>query len=92
MTDRMRCAQRERAMSRPSALLLAAGLTFCTAPAFADSIDGKPFERIDRRPRISVDGASSILFEGRGGLGPLGACASDDGAGGTQPCGARAAF
>ena len=44
-------------MSRPTALALAAALMICVAPAFADSIDGKPFERIDRRPRISVDGA-----------------------------------
>ena len=78
-------------MPRVTTLALASALTFCT-PAFADSIDGKPFERIDRRPRISVDGAPSILFEGRGGLGPLDACASDGCFGGAQPCGASGAF
>jgi hypothetical protein len=76
-------------MSRLTTLALAGALTFCAAPAFADSIDGKPFERIDGRPRISVDGAPSILFEGHGGLLPLDTCATDGG--GTRPC-ARGAF
>jgi hypothetical protein len=79
-------------MSRHTALALAAVLTLCVAPAFADSIDGKPFERIDRRPHISVDGAPSILFEDRGGLRPLDICVADDGFSGAQPCGARGAF
>jgi len=79
-------------MSRLTTLTFAAALTLCTAPAFADSIDGKPFERIDRRPRISVDGAPAILFEDRGGLGPLDTCAGDDGYGSARPCGARGAF
>jgi len=78
-------------MWRSVALALAV-LTFCAVPAFADSIDGKPFERIDRRPRTSVDGVPSILFEDRGGLGPLDTCASGDGYGGGRPCGARGAF
>jgi hypothetical protein len=80
------------AMSRPTALALASALILCAAPGFADSIDGKPFERIDRRPRISVDGAPSILFEDRGGLGPLDSCASDDSYGDARLCGARGAF
>ncbi len=79
-------------MPRLTTLALASALAFCAAPAFADSIDGKPLERTDRRPRISVDGASSILFEERGGLGPLDTCATDDGSGGAQRCGARGAF
>jgi hypothetical protein len=79
-------------MSRLVGLALAAALTFCAAPAFADSIDGKPFERIDSRPRISVDGAPSILFEDRGGLGPLDICATDEGYGGARPCGPSSAF
>ncbi|MBV8754339.1 MAG: hypothetical protein JO328_15860 [Hyphomicrobiales bacterium] len=79
-------------MSRSTVLALAAALTFCAAPAFADSIDGKPFERVDGRPRISVDGAPSILFEDRSGPGPLDTCASDDGYTGARPCGARGAF
>jgi hypothetical protein len=74
-------------MSRFTALALTAVLTFCAAPAFADSIDGKPFERIDRRPRTSVDGAASIIFEDRGGLGSVDACAS-----GARQCGAGTAF
>jgi hypothetical protein len=73
-------------------LAFAAALILCAAPAFADSIDGKPFEPIDRRPRISVDGAPAILFEDRGGLGPIHSCASDDGYSGARPCGARGAF
>jgi hypothetical protein len=79
-------------MSRTLALALAAALTICAAPAFADSIDGKPFERIDRRPRISADGAPSILFEERGGPGPLDICATADGYAAARPCGARGAF
>jgi hypothetical protein len=79
-------------MSRSTALALAAILNLCAAPAFADSIDGKPFERIDRPPRISVDGAPAILFEDRGGLGPLDTCARGDGYGGARPCSARGAF
>ena len=80
-------------MSRLTAQAIAAALIFsCAAPAFADSIDGKPLERIDRRPRISADGAPAILFEDRGGLGPLDTCAADDGLSGARPCGARGAF
>jgi hypothetical protein len=79
-------------MSRPMGLAFTAAVILCAAPAFADSIDGKPFERIDCRPRISVDGAPSILFEDRGGLGPIDACPSDDGYGAARPCGARSAF
>jgi hypothetical protein len=80
-------------MSRLTTRAMAAALIFfCAVPAFADGIDGKPFERTDRRPRISVDGAPSILFEDRGGLGPLDTCATGDGPGGAQPCSARGAF
>ena len=79
-------------MSRPTALALASALILCAAPAFADRIDGKPLERIDGRPRISADGAPAILFEDRGGLGPLNTCASDDSYGDARLCGARGAF
>jgi hypothetical protein len=78
-------------MSRPMGLALAAVLILCAAPAFADSIDGKPLQRIDGRPRISADGAPAILFEDRGGLAPIDTCANDDSQG-ARPCGARNAF
>jgi hypothetical protein len=78
-------------MSRPMGLALAAVLILCAAPAFADSIDGKPLQRIDGRPRISADGAPAILFEDRGGLAPIDTCANDDSQG-ARPCGARSAF
>jgi hypothetical protein len=78
-------------MSRPTGLALAAVLILCAAPAFADSIDGKPLQRIDGRPRISADGAPAILFEDRGGLAPIDTCANDDSQG-ARPCGARNAF
>ena len=79
-------------MSRPMGLVFAAAVILCAAPAFADSIDGKPLEPIDRRPRISADGAASILFEERGGVVPIGSCASDEGYGGARACGATSAF
>jgi hypothetical protein len=78
-------------MSRPMGLALAAVLILCAVPAFADSIDGKPLQRIDGRPRISADGAPAILFEDRGGLAPIDTCANDDSQG-ARPCGARNAF
>jgi hypothetical protein len=58
----------------------------CAAPARADSVDGKPTYPTDRHVPASVRGSPSILFEDRGALGPLDACASDDGYGRTGAC------
>jgi hypothetical protein len=77
-------------MSFRTALILAAVLTLGAAPAFADSVDGKPLDRIDRKPPASAHGSPSILFEGHGG--PLDGCMSEDDFAGTRWCGARGAF
>jgi hypothetical protein len=77
-------------MSFRTALILSAVLTLAAAPAFADSVDGKPVDRIDRKPLASAHGSPSILFESHGG--PLDACVSDDGYNGNRSCGAGGAF
>jgi hypothetical protein len=73
-----------------TALSLAVALTLSAAPAFADSVDGNPLDRIDRKPSASAHGSPAILFEGHGG--PLDACMSDDGSAGTSLCGVGGGF
>ena len=61
-----------------TAVALATAVLLCAAPAQADSVDGSPMQRTDRRPPASVRGSSSILFEDRDVLGPRDACMTDD--------------
>jgi hypothetical protein len=75
-------------------------LLVASAPALADSIDGQPMPRTDRRPPASVRGSPSILFEDRGLIlredsgwaGPLDTCMTDDGYGRTRSCSAGGGF
>jgi hypothetical protein len=73
-------------MSFRTAMALTATIMLVAAPALADSVDGSPFPRTDRYPRASVRGSPSIIFEDRGGVGPLDTCMTDDGYGPTRSC------
>ena len=69
-------------------LVAAITVLVCTAPARADSVDGKPTHPDDRHIPASVRGSPSILFEDFGGSGPVDSCASGGGYGRTDSCGA----
>jgi len=74
------------------ALAVSAALVLCVAPARGDSVDGSPIRRIDRQPPASVRGSPAILFEDRGGRGPLDGCPLDGADTGPPSCSAGGGF